>query len=368
MSQPYREFKTTGVLARVVALVGTLLTLVAPLAILEGLSRLAHLGARPAIPYILDDDLNSRMAPYFSSKVKLSGHPVVEYCTDGLGLRRQTCGLDGGGNAQTVLGVGDSQVLGWGLAFNDTYTSRAVRAAYGSSFDQNVQLLAVAASDPESLRSWARDYARHSEPTVRLKILTLNLGNDFDEMYFRGVSVKFPHFRRVSEWLGRTSFFVMDFTLFKNLFGAAWQFPPGANPVVFSLDSSERHELAMATVDSLVRLDNTLPAAKHTVIVMLPQDYQVDSDQFKKYRSFYHSDAEYLPWFKSSREAVARLDSLDDTIIQELTSRGYIIVDPRAQLRAAPHDHMFDGASHHYTNVGQTIIGQQIAEKIEGLQ
>lgn len=356
------------------AVLECLLVLVVVALLLEGMSRIVHLNKRPAIPVISDPDGALRMPAGFDAIIQLAGREPFALCTDAQGLRVADCSAATLAADTDVLVVGDSQALGWGFEFGQTFG--ALVAAELPGHRGSARLMAAAATDVESLQSWAADYrqagalASASAPASAdrmplLNIVSLNLGNDLDEMFFSRSSVTVPRFRAAREWLAVHSTVMADFTIAKNaLFNAEWQSPPGANPVLFALDDAERATLAKAAAAAVGRLAHALPPARDTVVLLLPNDYQVQPSEFDKYRRFYPQAAQFESWQRRIPQAVARLDALQAAIATELQAHGLRVAVPHEALKAVDPLALFDRGSHHYSPLGQRILARSVLEAL----
>lgn len=353
------------------AVLECLLVLAVVALLLEGMSRIVHLNKRPAIPAISDPDGALRMPAGFDATLQLAGREPFALCTDAQGLRIADCSAATLAADTEVLVVGDSQALGWGFDFGQTFGA-LVAAELPGHRAGGARLMAAAATDVESLQSWAADYrqagALAQVPAGRmplLNIVSLNLGNDLDEMFFSRSSVTVPRFRAAREWLAVHSTVMADFTIAKNaLFNAEWQSPPGANPVLFALDDAERATLAKAAAAAVERLARALPPAHDTVVLLLPNDYQVQPREFDKYRRFYPQAVQFESWQRRIPQAVARLDALQAAITTELQARGLRVAVPHEALKAVDPLALFDRGSHHYSPLGQRILARSVLEAL----
>lgn len=331
--------------------------------VLEGGSRLVHWGVRPMLPNVTDASGASLMPGGLDIVVSFSGGGTFEFCSDRDGLRI-ACGVPVSPPLPRVLAVGDSQTLGWGLNHEQAYGT-LVGKAIGFSASQT-RAMAVASSDVETMLPWARDYQNGAHSRPELKLIAINLGNDLDEMFFSRSSSHLPRFKRASEWLAIHSYFVLDFQVVKEALAPSRPlFPPGTNPVLFSLDGAERMELVQAIVASVDKITKALPVSAHTVIVLIPSDYQVAAAEFTKYEKFYPSSAQYVRWAERVAPAAAMLDEIEQGLGIRLRSHGFLVSTPRTALQAHPPVEVFDRSSHHLTALGHRIVADSIVETLQ---
>ena len=361
-SRARRWWGHAAALASVLAEAAVVVLVVA--AVLEGGSRLVHGNVRPMLPYVPDEALGPRMPGGFESKVAFSGQPF-SVCTDRFGLRRASC--DAPLDAPPVLTVGDSQAFGWAMDFGQTFTAQVARRL-GEAGNNAAGAMAAGGADVESLLRWAQDFRRSAgaAPEGRLNIVMVNLGNDLDEMYYGRSRGEMPYLRAARDWLTVHSFFMLDFGLLKTRLAPSsqWQFPPGANPVVLTLSPKEREHLASATAQAALRLLRALPPARQSVVVLLPNDYQVARSEFTKYQSYYPSQDQYQGWLRRVDASAAGLDAIEQGVAAELRAAGAAVVVPRQAL--AQHDpvKVFDRKSHHLSVEGQQVLAAAIVAEV----
>jgi hypothetical protein len=312
---------------------------------LELISRLLHMGTRPVVPSIQDELGHYRMVPDFSSSIRLPGGRTYRVCTDHMGLR-MLCGVANPEAPASTLVVGDSQASGWGLPWEDSIGGR-LEAASGHF----TKTLATAGNDVETIQFWMDDYYRFQRVRPRQVIFVFNLGNDLDELILNRAHVIVPTLRKSRNWLSGHSFLFLDVNLLKYvLTGGDFSFPPGANPVVFALNESERDVLAISAASMVAELRHRCcDATVDFEVLLLPGDYQVHAEQFTKYRPFYHSAAEYQKWEASVPLARQRLDEIATRIVEELNRKHIAVSRADEVLAALPGPQAFQGASHHLT-------------------
>lgn len=331
--------------------------------LLEGASRLMHFGVRPMLPFVTDNGLAPRLPPHFGSTVRFPGRGDFEVCTDGMGARQATCDASDA-PIRTVV-AGDSQVLGWGFSFSDTFAAR-VALHFGASPPQ-VRVIAAGGADVESLRPWASDFTKqcgHSRADI--KIVAVNLGNDLDEMYFGRATGRIQYLKTAFEWLNSHSYLMLDYTIAKRIFlGEPWGLPPGANPVLFALDDNERTQLALATAEATSRLAAALPESDRSIVVIFPADYQIDIRQFEKYRKFYPSESQFNAWSAHVPEASRRLDQIESVLRARLAASGLTTISLKEILKGSNIDILVDSSSHHLTVEGHKMVAQAIVDALK---
>lgn len=330
-------------------------------------SRLVHLGVRPAITHVVDQYGAPRLPANIDHEVKFSGKDAHRLCTDNLGLRRLDCEAINE-NSNKLLMIGDSQALGWGIGANETV------AAYLAEFYElqpaEVGIAAVAGSDVESLFHWANEIRANeikaaSAGTTEHLVLSLNLGNDLDEMFVSRAFNRVPYFQRISEWLGNNSFFYLDFTLFKQaLTGEVWSMAPGSNAVLFMLNEQEQAVYAKAVAMAAARIVNLWPDNIKRTVLLIPNDYQVDPKEFSKYREFYPSANQFNQWQNQLAEARLRLNRYELLISDELTRVGINVVHASHSIAQIDAQLAFDRMSHHLSPQANQLVAKQIFETV----
>ncbi len=319
------------------------------------------------LPYVADPSMAPRLPSNFSSDIRFGDAAVFEVCTDEYGLRGSICGKRA--VEPSVLVVGDSQALGWSMPFGHSVAALVARGR-GQGLPGVARAMASGGADVESLRSWAEEYRERmprKSSTRELNILVLNMGNDLDEMYYGRATGRMPELKALREWLTLNSYAMLDVALLKNQVSGAgdWHLPPGANPVAVALTEEERLDLAEATAEAVIRLSAALPAARQTMVLVLPTDYQISLGEFEKYRPFYPSSAQFDVW-KRRLPAMARgLDDMERHITRSLARAGVQTVSPRALLAAQDPRHIFDRRSHHYTEAGHRVLAQVLLPAVQ---
>jgi hypothetical protein len=314
------------------------------------------------LPFITDAGLAPRLPARFNSAIRFPGRGNFNVCTDGMGLRLASC--DAADALPRVLAVGDSQVLGWGFPFSESFAARVATDLGASPAD--ARILAAGGADVESLRPWALELTkRFTGSRTEINLIAVNLGNDLDEMYFGRAMGRVRYLKSAFEWLTTNSYFMLDYTLLKNLLlGDEWGLPPGANPVLFALDDGERTQLARATAEATLKLAAALPPSEHTIVIVIPADYQLEPSQFDKYRKFYPSEAQFYAWRDRVSESARRLDRIEEILSANLSMTGLQVVSVKAILKDHDLGDMIDGFSHHLTSTGHELVAHAVADAL----
>ena len=330
--------------------------------ILELGSRIVHFGSRPAIMYITDEYGAPRMPGNLDMKIKLPGSELHRLCTDNLGVRMLECepatSLD-----YKMLVIGDSQAFGWGMHVTSTLAAKLAEQ-YGYKPDE-VGIVAVAAADTESLYAWAQKVQQTHNESIDTVLLYLNLGNDLDEMYFGRMVAKVQKYRSISQWLGVNSYFFLDFIIIKRaVFGEPWSVPPGTNPILFTLSDSERIRYADAVAQSGKDILDLWPDAARRAVLIIPNDYQVDTGEFDKYRKFYPSEVPFKQWQSKLNQAAELLNQYEFLVSTYLKKHGLISISASKTLAQYTSESSFDRASHHLTEKANNQVAQQVFKEI----
>lgn len=325
---------------------------------LELVLRFASGFALPYIPSISDAVGMTSLPPDSSFRVRFAGRPTVAYRTDQQGARIADSGA---ASPVSVLAMGDSQVLGYGLPFQET---AAARVAAGLQPSGSAAILAAPALDIESMAS--RGCGSGVEGSVSAVLLVgLNLGNDLDEMYVAGQSRRAVATSPLRAWLGVYSYIYAYWTL-RQYRSALERHPlPGVNPVLFRLTPPERVLLAREAAARATEIA-TCNRARRTLILLFPSDFQVAPDEMLKYRSYSANPEEFEKW-SSHRVALAQsMNVLEDYVMKSLASNGHEVVSIRREFaqRDARAVDVFDRESHHLTAAGQRIVAEAILERL----
>jgi hypothetical protein len=335
------------------------------LALMEGAARLVHGGARPMIASIRDAHGNPRLPPDVDFDVRIQGGPSSRLTTDSDSARILEPDVRGQSHEGGVLIVGDSQVMGWDMPFERAFGT-LVGLHAGVSPDR-VWLLAAAGQDPEAQLEWVREYSARHPQRHRLAVVAVNLGNDFEEMYFGRASVQALPTSAVLRQLTAHSVLFLDIALMKHLFGSrpANEVPLGVNLSMSSLDQTARHLLVGATADAVTRLVRALPPADQVLVVSIPQDSQIDEREFLKYRKYYSSDVDFATFRHVQKAALTRLASAEAELAAVMDQRGiaYMALDVALRTRYSESGYV-DRSSHHLLASAHVVMAAAIAAKL----
>jgi len=297
---------------------------------------------------VVDADGNARAPSEMDMLVRLPGMDTVHYVTDNSGARVEQA-VDAQVKPEWLF-VGDSQMLGWGLEFEDSLPGRMARL-HGQQMSA-VRILASSRQDPVGLLAWARDYTRLHPSRHRVVAVGINLGNDLDEIYFRHYAPSPLTSSRMTEWLSLNSIAFLDFSRLLQALRGRDATPgfAGVNTamVLIGDDPHALQALIADTVRGVSKLFAALPAADQRVVIIIPQDSQVALAEFDKYRNAYRDD----PTFEKAREmqarAIRRLDKAEFALMKQLQALGYCVISTHAELqRHYTASGYFDRNSHH---------------------
>lgn len=314
--------------------------------------------ALPYVPSVSDEMGLTYLPPSTSFRVRFAGRPTVTYHTDAHSARIADSDA---ASSVSVMAMGDSQILGYGLPFEET---AAARVAVGLKPPGSATLLAAPAVDIESMAlRGCGPVDEGSVPTVQL--IGLNLGNDLDEMYVAGQSRRAIATSPMRAWLGVHSYLYAYWMLTQYKAALERHTLPGINPMLFRLTPPERVVLAREAA-ALVAGIAACSHARRTLVLVFPSDFQLDPDEILKYRKYSANTEEFDKW-SSRRVALAQsMNALEDYVIKNLESKGYEAISIRRELmqRGARAVEVFDRESHHLTAAGQRITAEAILERV----
>lgn len=325
---------------------------------IELASRAIHFGKSPLLPYYFERGA-ALLPSGMDLKASFYGLPENRYVTDAWGARISDPALASSRPGKGMFVVGDSQVLGYMLDFDDTFASKVAKAALGGP--QHARILASPANHPETYSTALEEYAPQGLERQRLAVVGLNLGNDLDEMYSEALNWSRDSSPPLSRWLLTHSFLYMDWVLFKSHVLQPGEEPLGINRIFYMLAPDERVILARETVRTLDTALRKLPADQ-VMVLIIPADIQLDPKEFLKYRRYYHCDDEFEPWNAAAGEVGAVMNSLETYIAGQLERKGYRVLR-LSQLAAGQNsksDPLFDKTSHHITARTHGLIANAI--------
>jgi hypothetical protein len=331
------------------------------LGVMEAGARLVQGGARPMIPSIRDERGQPRLPPEIDFDVRLAGGAASRLTTDAFGARVADRTAAQASHEVGLLVVGDSQALGWNMPFEQTFGAR-VAAGLGVP-PQRTFLLTAAAQEPESLRSWLQGYTRAHPQRLRAALVSINLGNDFEEMVYGRLGAQpMPtpwHMRALTSH----SLLFLDAALVRHLWGNRYgdELPPGVNVSMAALDTEARRELVRAMADAVERLVASLPPADQVLVLGVAQDTQVSASEFTKYRRYYKDDAEFEKYRAMQQAAVERLAEADAELGRLLRERGIAYLSLTDALRSKWQAQDFlDTGSHHMLAPAHAVAAEAI--------
>jgi hypothetical protein len=336
--------------------------------LVEVTARLIQVNARPMIPFVIDRLGATRLEADLDIPIQLPHYARMRLVTDGLGARVASVAARDAERTGGVLFVGDSQILGWGLAFQQTAAARL--AGLIGVPREKVAIVAAPAEDPEKEVGWARDYARLRPERQRVEVVALNLGNDLEEIYLSRAGTLFQSSGGLSAWLSHHSVAYLDLALLRSaLWGQQGEPHPEVNSAMRRLDDEERSLLAADVAASLERLFNELPPADQRIVMIIPQDSQVRIEEFDKYRAYYSDEADFSLHKAAQEIAVARLKEFQQMGAACLRAAGLTVVLLEPALREAwRKTDLIDTRSHHLMAAGQEIAARAVAAVMKAAQ
>jgi hypothetical protein len=336
--------------------------------LVEGAARLIQWNARPMIPFVIDRLGATRLEANLEMPIRLPQYARTDLVTDDLGARVASVAARDTERTGGVLFVGDSQILGWGLPFEQT--AAALLAGIIGVPLAKVAIIAAPAEDPEKEIGWAQDYARLRPQRQRVEVVTLNLGNDLEEIYLTRAGTRFQSSGGLSAWLSHHSLAYIDLALLRGaLWGEQGEQHPEVNSAMLRLDGEERSLLATGVATSLERLFDELPPADRRIVMVTPQDSQVRIQEFDKYRRFYPDEADFRLHKAAQEIAVKRLEEIQRTVSAHLRAANLTVVLLEPALREIwGKADIIDTHSHHLMAAGQEIAARAVAAAMEAAQ
>ena len=330
---------------------------------LEVVLRIIQGTKKPFIPYLI-----TQHTAYLPSNAEftstLAGNIRANYVTDDVGARTADTSARTKSREGGVFVVGDSQAMGWGVEFKDTFASYV--AGQVSDDPTKAWILASPSTDPEqSLFTIKRYTHSHNEPQ-KATILVLNLGNDLDEIFLARQQSRTDS-SPAWLWLTMKSTLCMDVRILINkATGADYTLTPGVNPILYAMLPDEQLFLADRTVDVMIKAAKVVPRSEYLLMLITPADIQIDPAQFDKYRSYYDQE-EFDSWKGKMVEFSNRMQEIEDYLARQLESRGQNVIKASTVIRKnGSLDEIFDAYSHHLTSKGHQLVAQQLVRGITG--
>lgn len=325
---------------------------------LELASRLVHRWKAPLLPYSFVRGA-ALLPPGMDLEASFYGLPANRYITDDWGARIADPAVAAERPGQGIFVIGDSQVLGYMLEFDDTFASKVAQAALGDR--RRARILAAPADHPETYAEALDAYAPQGLERQRLAVLGLNLGNDLDEMYSEALDWQRESSHGLGRWLSIHSFVYMDWVLFRSHTLQLPEEPLGVNRILYMLASDERIILGREVARTLDEVIRSRVVADRVLVLIVPTDLQVDPKEFAKYRRYYHSDEEFERWSVNAPEYSAMMNALETYIASQLERRGIEVLRLTSLVETDGHaESLFDRTSHHLTSRSHGLIARAI--------
>lgn len=331
--------------------------------LLEGATRTFHGFRAPLLPYRFDHGA-ARLPPNLNLRAAFGAHPSNQYVTDAWGARIERPVLALSRLREGVIALGDSQILGYMLNFEDTFSSLVAAHLIGNR--EAARLLAAPANHIENMREALEQYNASGAEAQRLLIAGVNLGNDLDEMYSEAMYWTRYHSSYLDDWMLTHSFLWMDWTLIRTQHIPTTSDPVGVNRILYMLDSPERVCLAREAVRTLEEfLDSPSVNAQQKIVVIIPADIQIDPKQFQKYRRYYGGDKEFDLWDKQMAGFAEMMNAIEEYMAAELGRHSRIVIRLSKVVGTHPAaDRLFDNSSHHLTAESNRLLAQAIVDKL----
>jgi hypothetical protein len=316
----------------------------------ELLLRIFHGGNLPLVPYVIENG-----APHlpFDDKfyVRFRGHKSTEYITDKLGCRVGYA-KSNQNSIPGVLSYGDSQVLGYGIPFGETFTSLLSKKLY--STDSGAAIIASPGLDVENGISLFKSI--HLEQLQKSKILiySLNLENDLDEIYFRGQSNSIYDSPPLKNWLIRNSFLYCDWLIVDQNYISPHKNPPGINAITYGLLPDERIYLAELVADKICELLKR-PFYTKTVCIIIPTQIQLSEKLFTRFKNFYSPTA-YETWKQRVVGAAEMMTAVGNYITIILNKKGVPVINLRDIFLNTDVSRIFQPLNYHLSEYGHQVI------------
>ena len=336
----------------------TLLVGMMALLFLEGILRLLHFGSKPLVPFCVEQG-SPALPPTSDFCAAFRGHPPTRYVTDRVGARIASPKLRRKPFEDGVLVVGDSQILGYGFPFEKTFASLLATDLLGDQ--DKARILASPGIDPENAEFVIRRYAQTHSHRHRAIICVLNIGNDLDEIYFRGQTEHGLTWGPVTTWLGINSYLYMDWMIVDTQYITPPKHPAGVPRISYGLHPDERVVLADAVVNQVLENRELLPPSDHYAVVLIPAEVQVSKTQFATNARYYRSHKEFERWSKRTFALATMMSALETYMAKRLKAAGvHVLIGSEIFRQAGSVDRIFGEDSHHLSPYAHRLLADAL--------
>jgi len=323
-------------------------------------ARVMNGGYLPIIPYTIE-----RGVPVLPARavfdVRFSDGLPVRYVTDRNGFRVGEAGTTSP-QPPGVFVAGDSQVLGYGFEFTDTFASIVAEQAFGGA--ERAAILGPPAMDPEMLEQALAAHRGVLAGGTPLAVVALNLGNDLDEIFTAGSWYRGIDQPWLQGWLIRNSVAYMTYVQHAYARAADHAMVPGINRMFYMTAPEERVLLARETADLLIRASRAL-GAQDVIVLIVPQDIQVFPADFGKYRKYFADAGDYARWEERVPEVAAGLRALEAYTASRIEAAGLTVIRLSALMpQDADPALYFSRTSHHLMPASHRLIADAILARL----
>lgn len=323
-------------------------------------ARVVNDGYLPIVPYTIEGGIPT-LARNSSFDVRFAGENPVHYVTDENGFRvskRPTTEK----RPRQVLVAGDSQVLGYGFDFKETFAAIVADEMYGSI--DRAAILGPPGMDPEILQYAISAHELRDREDALLVIIALNLGNDLDEIFTGGAWYRGIDQPPVQGWLIRNSAAYMTYVQRSYAKALDKTLVPGINQIFYVTSPEERVLLARETADIFLSILRKIASLK-VIILIIPQDIQVFPADFEKYKNHFANIDDYSRWKDRVPVASAGLQVLEAYLASRLEDAGLDVVRASTLLPATSDPALyFSRTSHHLTPAAHRLVAKEILSRL----
>lgn len=317
-------------------------------------------GYLPIIPYTIERGVPTLPASV-AFDVQFADDYPVRYATDENGFRisEQETGAK---RSPKVFVAGDSQVLGYGFAFSQTFAAIVADSMYGGA--DRAAILGPPGMDPEILQYAIGADKQAALADTPLAIVSLNLGNDLDEIFTGGSWYRGIDQPQVQGWLLRNSVAYMTYVQRSYAKALDRTLVPGVNRIFYITSPEERVLLARETADLLISAAKSI-AARRVIVLIVPQDIQAFPRDFGKYRRYYADADEFARWEARIPDISSGLRVLEAYIASRMEDAGLSVVRVSGLLPANGNPALyFSRTSHHLTPVTHRLIAKELLSRM----